>query len=51
LKEKTLKPSQGFILNLGVEMKSVDRIDIKKKWPIPPAVKMILMLAVILGIV
>ena len=32
-------------------MKSVDRIDIKKKWPIPPAVKMILMLAVILGIV
>ena len=32
-------------------MKSVDRIDIKKKWPIPPAVKMILMLAVILGLI
>jgi hypothetical protein len=32
-------------------MKSVDRIDIKKKWPIPAAVKMILMLAVIFGIV
>ena len=32
-------------------MKSVDRIDIKKKWPIPPAVKMILMLAVVLGLV
>lgn len=32
-------------------MKSVDRIDIRKKWPIPPAVKMILMLAVVLGLV
>jgi len=31
-------------------MKSVDRIDIKKKWPIPPALKMILLLAVVLGI-
>ena len=31
-------------------MKSVDRIDIKKKWPIPASVKLILMLAVILGI-
>lgn len=31
-------------------MKSVDRIDIKKKWPIPPSVKLILMLAVILGL-
>ncbi|MCF7793623.1 MAG: hypothetical protein K9N09_04905 [Candidatus Cloacimonetes bacterium] len=31
-------------------MKSVDRIDIKKKWPIPTSVKLFLMLAVILGI-
>jgi len=31
-------------------MQSVDRIDIKKKWPIPAWVKMVLMLAVILGI-
>lgn len=32
-------------------MKSVDRIDIKKKRPIPPMVKLILLLAVILGLV
>ncbi|MDO9578775.1 MAG: hypothetical protein Q7J16_12905 [Candidatus Cloacimonadales bacterium] len=32
-------------------MESVDRIDIKKKWPIPPAVKLILMLAVVMGLV
>lgn len=32
-------------------MKSVDRIDIKKRYPIPPYVKLILMLAVILGII
>lgn len=32
-------------------MKSVDRIDIKKKWPVPPYVKLILMIAVIGGIV
>jgi hypothetical protein len=32
-------------------MKNVDRIDIKKKYPIPAAIKLILMLAVILGIV
>lgn len=31
-------------------MKNVDRIDIKKKWPIPAWVKMVLLLAVVLGI-
>ena len=30
-------------------MKSVDRIDMKKRWPIPPYVKLILMIVVILG--
>ena len=30
-------------------MKSVERIDIKKRWPIPPYVKFVLMLAVIVG--
>lgn len=31
-------------------MKSIDRIDIKKRWPIPTAVKLFLLVAVILGI-
>lgn len=31
-------------------MKNVDRIDIKKKWPIPVWVKLVLMMAVILGV-
>ncbi|NQV17135.1 MAG: hypothetical protein HQ534_01125 [Armatimonadetes bacterium] len=32
-------------------MSSFERIDIKKRWPIPPALKLILLVAVILGLV
>ena len=32
-------------------MSSFERIDIKKRWPIPPAIKLILLVAVILGLV
>ena len=32
-------------------MRSIDRIDIKKRWPIPPTVKLLLMLLVIFGFI
>ncbi len=32
-------------------MSSFERIDIKRRWPIPPAIKLILLVAVILGLV
>ncbi len=32
-------------------MSSIERIDINKRWPIPPAIKFILLIAVILGLI
>ena len=32
-------------------MRSIDRIDIKKRWTIPPTIKLILLVAVILGFI